>query len=100
MARKALEVTNAFGRDNLAKFIANTWTNYNTQRNTQISLWKELRNYVFATDTTTTTNKSLPWKNSTTLTKLCQIRDNLHSNYISALFPNDDWLKWEAYTLA
>lgn len=99
MARKALEVTNAFGRDNLAKFIANTWTNYNSQRNSQITLWKELRNYVFATDTTTTTNKSLPWKNSTTLPKLCQIRDNLHSNYISALFPNDQWLKWEAYSL-
>src|SRR5690606_590214 len=29
--------------------------------------------------------------------KLCQIRDNLHSNYISALFPNDNWLRWEAF---
>src|SRR5699024_4863746 len=27
-----------------------------------------------------------------------QIRDNLHSNYISALFPNDKWLKWTAFT--
>lgn len=98
MARKPLEVHN-FGRDNLAKYIAHTWNTYNAQRQTQISLWKELRNYIFATDTTTTSNRSLPWKNSTTLPKLCQIRDNLHSNYISALFPNDNWLKWEAYTL-
>ncbi|WP_038356641.1 hypothetical protein, partial [Vibrio cholerae] len=59
----------------------------------------ELRNYVFATDTTTTTNSTLPWKNKTTLPKLCQIRDNLHSNYISALFPNERWLKWEGKTL-
>src|SRR5690606_2146080 len=27
-----------------------------------------------------------------------QIRDNLHSNYMSALFPNDKWLSWQAYT--
>ena len=99
MARKALEINQTFGRDNLAKYIANTWHTYNSQRDTQINLWKELRNYVFATDTSTTSNKSLPWKNSTTLPKLCQIRDNLHSNYISALFPNDQWLKWEAYSL-
>lgn len=98
MAKKALEICSTFGQDNLAKYIAHTWHIYNIQRQEKINQWKELRNYVFATDTTTTTNKSLPWKNSTTLPKLCQIRDNLHSNYISALFPNDDWLKWEAYS--
>lgn len=99
MAKKPLEIdAKGFGQDNLAAYIANTWHVYNSQRHEKIEQWKELRNYVFATDTTTTTNKSLPWKNSTTLPKLCQIRDNLHSNYISALFPNDDWLKWEAYS--
>lgn len=98
MAKKPLEITAMFGRDNIAKNIAHTWHTFNTQRFPKIEAWKELRNYVFATDTTTTTNKSLPWKNSTTLPKLCQIRDNLHSNYISALFPNDEWLKWEAYS--
>jgi hypothetical protein len=55
----------------------------------------ELRNYLFATDTTKTTNKKLPWKNSTTLPKLTQIRDNLHANYMAALFPTTDWLTWE-----
>lgn len=97
MASKPLEITSMFGRDNEAKYIAHTWHTYNTQRQPKLALWKELRNYVFATDTTTTTNKTLPWKNSTTLPKLCQIRDNLHSNYISALFPNDEWLQWEGY---
>lgn len=98
MAKKPLEVSAAFGRENVAKYIANTWHTYNSQRRKKIDDWKELRNYIFATDTTTTTNKGLPWKNSTTLPKLCQIRDNLHSNYLSALFPNDEWLKWEAYS--
>lgn len=99
MAKKPLEIQQMFGQDNLSKYIAFTWFNYNSQRRPKIDAWKELRNYIFATDTTTTTNKSLPWKNSTTLPKLTQIRDNLHSNYVSALFPNDDWLRWEAYTL-
>lgn len=98
MANKPLEISAAFGRNNEAQYIAHTWHMYNTQRQPKIELWKETRNYIFATDTTTTTNKSLPWKNSTTLPKLCQIRDNLHSNYISALFPNDEWLKWEGYS--
>ena len=99
MSKKVLEIREAFNGDTLAKYVAHTWFRYHSQRFPKIEQWKELRNYIFATDTTTTTNKSLPWKNSTTLPKLCQIRDNLHSNYISALFPNDQWLKWEAYSL-
>lgn len=98
MSTTPLEITSVFGQDNEAKYVAYTWHTYNTQRQPKVALWKELRNYVFATDTTTTTNSSLPWKNSTTLPKLCQIRDNLHSNYISALFPNDEWLRWEGYS--
>ena len=68
---------------------------FQNQRLGWIEEKKELRNYIFATDTRSTTNSKLPWKNSTHLPKICQIRDNLHANYISALFPNDDWLKWE-----
>lgn len=98
MARKPLEISKVFNQDSEAKYIAETWLRYNQQRQPKIAEWKELRNYIFATDTTTTSNQKLPWKNSTTLPKLCQIRDNLHSNYLSALFPNDEWLKWEAYT--
>lgn len=97
MANKPLEIGKLFHRDKPAEFIATTWFNLNSQRQTKIEEWKELRNYIFATDTSTTSNSVLPWKNSTTIPKLCQIRDNLHSNYLSALFPNDDWLRWEAY---
>ena len=56
---------------------------------------KEIRDYIFATDTSTTTNSQNPWKNSTILPKLCQIRDNLHANYMAALFPHEDWLDWK-----
>lgn len=97
MATKPLNLGIEYNRDDAAKHIALTWFTFNSQRRTKIEEWKEVRNYVFATDTSTTSNSGLPWKNKTTLPKLCQIRDNLHSNYISALFPNDDWLKWEGY---
>lgn len=99
MTKKTLDVKAGFGRTNLAQYISYTWQTYHSQRQTAVNLWKELRNYIFATDTRTTTNATLPWKNSTTIPKLCQIRDNLHSNYISALFPNDEWLRWEGHTL-
>lgn len=98
MSKKTLEVRAGFGGDNIAKQIAHTWHIYHTQKQEVVTRWKELRNYIFATDTSTTSNKSLPWKNSTTLPKLTQIRDNLHSNYVSALFPNDNWIRWEAYS--
>jgi hypothetical protein len=81
----------------LAKNIADLYTTWNTQRKGWIEENKEVRDYLFATSTKTTTNSTLPWKNSTTLPKLTQIRDNLHANYLSALFPNDFWLRWEAH---
>jgi len=86
-------------RDNMAQYIGDLWHTWNTQRSGWIEEQKELRNYLFATDTSTTSNSDLPWKNSTTTPKLAQIRDNLHANYISSLFPNDEWVKWESYSL-
>lgn len=83
--------------DSVGRSISELWTKWDNQRQQKVAEWLELRNYLFATDTSTTTNNINPWKNSTTTPKLCQIRDNLHSNYISALFPNDRWFSWEAY---
>ncbi len=94
---KVLELKQILGQDDPSAFISWTWTTYNNQRMQKINEWREVRDYLFATDTRTTSNKMLPWKHSTTTPKLCQIRDNLHSNYISSLFPNDQWLKWQAY---
>lgn len=82
----------------IAAEISDTWTKFKQARAEWEAEQRELRNYVFATDTTKTTNSQLPWKNSTTMPKLTQIRDNLHANYMAALFPNDDWLDWEGGT--
>ena len=96
MSVKLAELTSLLDRDDKSAWVSNLWDKFNNQRREWVEEKKELRDYVFATDTTTTSNRGLPWKNSTTLPKLCQIRDNLHSNYLSALFPNENWLQWEA----
>ena len=90
-----LDLDNLIERDSLAEEIAVKFQTWNTQRDPWLAQKAELRNYVFATDTKTTSNSSLPWRNSTTIPKLCQIRDNLHANYMAALFPNSNWLDWE-----
>lgn len=93
--RSVVEIDLSLGRHSLASRLASMWTEANTSRQSWLDQQLELRNYVFATDTSTTSNQSLPWKNKTTTPKLTQIRDNLHANYLSALFPNDDWFIWE-----
>jgi len=86
----------SFKDDLLASKIADMWTRWDQAR----SVWKddqqELRNYLFATDTRKTSNSKLPWKNSTVTPKLTQIRDNLHANYMAALFPSENWFFWES----
>ena len=100
MAGKVTELRARFDEvsDLAATSIAEKWSTWNSQREGKIAEWMEVRDYLFATSTNTTSNSGLPWKNSTTVPKLCQIRDNLHSNYISALFPNDNWLEWKGYS--
>jgi hypothetical protein len=80
----------------LATMVADKWSRWDSARNEWKEERKELRQYLFATSTRKTTNKKLPWKNSTVTPKLTQIRDNLHANYMAALFPNDSWFQWES----
>ena len=99
MSGKVAELRLLFDKDNLSNSIVHLYDTWRVQRQPWINENLELRDFLFATDTSKTTNRTLPWKNSTTLPKLTQIRDNLHANYMAALFPNDDWLRWEGYTL-
>lgn len=98
MAGKVADVRAIQNPDDLARKLAALYNQWLVQRQEKEGEWRELRNYLFATDTTTTSNRSLPWKNKTTLPKLTQIRDNLHANYVDAVFPNDNWLRWEGYS--
>lgn len=95
MAGKVLNLQDVLLPDNLAVSIARQYIQWNIFRQKKLEDWKELRRYVYATDTTTTSNSALPWKNKTTIPKLCQIRDNLHANYVASMFPKRKWLVWE-----
>lgn len=95
MAEKAIEIRDVMKPDGLATQIADTYIEWEMQRNTWSSQKKEIREYLFATDTRHTTNSTLPWKNSVHIPKLCQLRDNLQANYMAAMFPNDRPINWE-----
>ena len=96
MAGTTLDFQHIINPDNLAVEIANRYSEWSMLRNQKVEEWKELRNYLYATDTSTTANALLPWSNSTTTPKLTQIMDNLHANYFATLFPQQQWTRWEA----
>lgn len=91
---KTLQLENVITEDTLATAIARQWVKWHTLRQPSISAWDTIRRYIFATDTQSTANSHLPWKNTTTVPKMTQIRDNLHANYMAALFPKRKWLHW------
>lgn len=95
MAGTVLELTDVITPDQLGTRIANMWHTWDIGRRVKKDEWVEIRKYVYATDTRQTSNAKLPWSNSTTIPKLCQIRDNLFSNYVATMFPKRRWLKWE-----
>lgn len=96
MAGTTLDIEKLMEAHSLAGSIANSWSEWDSLRSKWLEEKKELRNYVFATDTRTTSNSKNPWSNSTTTPKLTQIYDNLKANYSAALFPNAHWMRWEA----
>jgi hypothetical protein len=95
---KVLEIENILSPELLATRLTERYMEWDGMRNTWKVDKEEIRRYVYATDTGQTSNAANPWKNRTTVPKLCQIRDNLYSNYTATLFPKRKWLVWEANT--
>lgn len=95
MVGKTIDFTTLITPDSMASEISNRWNEWKNYRVQKEEQWKELRNYLYATDTRTTTNALLPWSNTTTTPKLTQIMDNLHANYFATLFPAQKWMRWE-----
>jgi len=98
MTGTVYQIEQAMTADSTADIIAGLWMKWDSARDQWKKDKRELRKYIFATDTRMTSNAANSWKNSTTLPKLTQIRDNLHANYMSSIFPNDNWLRWEGYS--
>ena len=82
-------------RDGLATAIVQMWEQLNSDRTDWLNTGFEARRYVSQTSTDDTEVGTLPWKNKTTIPKLTQIADNLHAYYMAALFPNDEWFRFE-----
>ena len=95
MNNVAIDIKDFMNADSVATRIAEQYMQWEMARREWAAQKRELRNYLFAIDTRTTNSKQLPWKNTTHLPKLCQIRDNLHANYMAAIFPHDRSIKWE-----
>jgi hypothetical protein len=93
---QVLELKDILTEDELALRITDKYLEWDMLRRQKKNDWEEIRRYVYATDTSHTTNAQNPWKNKTTLPKMCQVRDNLYSNYTATLFPQRKWLTWEA----
>lgn len=96
MTGKVAELTSFLSPDQKATRLLELCQTWDMMRNGCKVKWEEIIRYVYATDTSSTTNASNPWKNKTTVPKLCQILDNLYSNYTATLFPQRKWLNWEA----
>ena len=96
MSGEVLVVDHILAKDALACKIAIKYQEWESYRVNWKDLVEETRRFIFATDTTQTTVSKTPWKNKTTLPKLCQIRDNLYANYTATLFPQRKWVVWEA----
>lgn len=87
-----------FDPDSIAWDISDKYVSWENKRQHKVDEWREIQEYIFATDTTKTSNSKLQWSNKTTLPKLCQIRDNLFANYMATMFPKRKWLIWQGET--
>ncbi len=95
MTGQVLNIEEILVPDQLACAISRHYMSWESMRQGWIDEKREVQKYVYATDTTKTSNSKLPWSNKTTIPKLCQIRDNLAANYMMSLFPKRKWLVWE-----
>lgn len=54
MSDKVAEITTMMNADSTAGWVGFMWNNFNNQRAPKIAEWQEMRDFIFATDTSTT----------------------------------------------
>ena len=100
MAGNTIDLDDILTKDDLACRISDYWRVWNNMRREWLEEKDELKKYLYATSTKHTTQKSSEWKNTTTIPKMTQIRDNLLANYMASIFPKRKWIRWEGLTPA
>src|SRR5260221_12420742 len=97
MTGKVLElVGDVITPDRKASELARQWITWESLRMPWKKSQEEINRYLYATDTSQTSNSNLPWKNKTTIPKICQISDNLYSNDTLTIAPRDKYVFWKA----
>lgn len=81
--------------ESLASHISDLYSVWHTAREGWRKEHAELIEYVYATDTRKTANRTNPWSHSTTLPKLTQIHDNLGTQYKDAVIGRPDWFTFQ-----
>lgn len=83
------------GNDSLASQVTGMWEMWKNAKSEWMNRVAENTKYVMATSTVETTNVQNPHSHTTHIPKMAQVFDNLVANYMDAMFPNEDWLKFE-----
>ncbi len=96
-ATDTVDIFGIVNPDQIALEIVRLYNKWKTNRNVWESEVKGLRDYLYATDTSTTANSINPFFNRTTVPKLMQIAQNLHANYFDHMFSNPNWIEWQAH---
>lgn len=96
MTGKSFDVEAVLSPEQMAHEIAIKYDQWKRAREPWENRVEELRDFLFATDTSTTTIRKNPFANSTHIPKLSQIAQNLKANYSSHMFSNTNWINWEA----
>ena len=86
------------GEDDLANKVVALWLGHylSDERQTWIEEVREVKKFLYATDTRSTSNSVNASSHSTHMPKLAQIADTLEAHYTSSWFPHSDWLQFIA----
>lgn len=106
MAEETVNLDYIENGDAVADEIAHLWERWDSNRKVWKDRAKEVEQYLYATSTRETANANIGglgsegetnlgnsggWSHSTHIPKITQIYDNLGANYLSALFPNENY---------
>ena len=76
----------------IVKQLVQMFDNYQGCRGAWDTEIDEIADFLFATDTKSTSNSKLPFHNTTTVPKLAHIRNNLIVSYASQIMPSSQWI--------
>ncbi len=97
-AANTLDVYGVLGPHSMALEISRFYEKWKVDKNRWEATTKELRDYLYSIDTSTTSNVVNPFNNRTIVPKLMEIAQSLHANYFEHMFSNtNNWFSWEAH---